>query len=154
VIGKRDHGDAHTTCVGGVNAALGTRDPEDDWTIHAADTFEESQFVNDPEAVQLVAREMPDRIRELAQFMERHSPDRMELDARDLVAREVRESRGSPNGGVYLGVSHRNRSSSGVGSPDVRAVRVAGNRPRRGTGGGRPHRPLHDGWRRRGVPHG
>ena len=38
VIGKRDHGDAHTTwAAGGINAALGSLDPEDDWTIHAAD---------------------------------------------------------------------------------------------------------------------
>ncbi|MFC4356366.1 L-aspartate oxidase [Halobium salinum] len=69
VIGKRDHGDAHTTwAAGGVNAALGTHDPEDDWTIHAADTFDEGHFVNDPTAVELVAREMPDRIRELADW--------------------------------------------------------------------------------------
>ena len=31
VIGKRGHGDAHTTWArGGINGALGTRDPEDD----------------------------------------------------------------------------------------------------------------------------
>ncbi|OAQ53626.1 hypothetical protein HTG_05045 [Natrinema mahii] len=66
VIGKRDHGDAHTTwAAGGVNAALGSLDPEDDWTIHAADTFNEGHHLNDPEAVELTAREMPDRIREL-----------------------------------------------------------------------------------------
>ncbi|QCC57685.1 FAD-dependent oxidoreductase [Natrinema thermotolerans] len=66
VIGKRDHGDAHTTwAAGGVNAALGSLDPEDDWTIHAADTFNEGHHLNDPDAVELTAREMPDRIREL-----------------------------------------------------------------------------------------
>ncbi|WP_226481814.1 L-aspartate oxidase [Natrinema amylolyticum] len=69
VIGKRDHGDAHTTwAAGGVNAALGSLDPEDDWTIHAADTFNEGHHLNDPEAVELTAREMPDRIRELAEW--------------------------------------------------------------------------------------
>ena len=66
VIGKRGHGDAHTTwAAGGINAALGSRDPEDDWRIHAADTLREGHFINDPEAVELVAREMPARIREL-----------------------------------------------------------------------------------------
>ncbi|AFO58711.1 L-aspartate oxidase [Natrinema sp. J7-2] len=66
VIGKRDYGDAHTTwAAGGVNAALGSLDPEDDWTIHAADTFTEGHHLNDPDAVELTTREMPDRIREL-----------------------------------------------------------------------------------------
>jgi len=66
VIGKRDHGDAHTTwAAGGINASLGSRDPEDSWEIHAADTLREGHFLNDPAAVELVAREMPDRIHEL-----------------------------------------------------------------------------------------
>jgi succinate dehydrogenase / fumarate reductase, flavoprotein subunit len=66
VIGKRDHGDAHTTwAAGGVNAALGSLDPEDDWAIHAADTLNEGHHLNDPEAVELTAKHMPDRIREL-----------------------------------------------------------------------------------------
>ncbi|MEA1930282.1 MAG: FAD-dependent oxidoreductase [Euryarchaeota archaeon] len=66
VIGKRDYGDAHTTwAAGGINAALGSRDPGDRWEIHAADTLREGHFLNDPAAVALVAREMPDRIREL-----------------------------------------------------------------------------------------
>ncbi|WP_339104505.1 FAD-dependent oxidoreductase [Haloterrigena salinisoli] len=69
VIGKRDHGDAHTTwAAGGINAALGSLDDEDDWTIHAADTLNEGHHLNDPEAVELTAREMPDRIRELEEW--------------------------------------------------------------------------------------
>ncbi|AXR78600.1 L-aspartate oxidase [Natrarchaeobaculum sulfurireducens] len=66
VIGKRDHGDAHTTwAAGGVNAALGSLDDEDDWTIHAADTLNEGHHINDPDAVELTAHEMPARVREL-----------------------------------------------------------------------------------------
>jgi succinate dehydrogenase / fumarate reductase flavoprotein subunit len=46
--------------------------------------------------------------------MERYSPDQMELDARDVVARaiaqEIAEGRGTDNGGVYLDISHRERS--------------------------------------------
>lgn len=69
VIGKRDHGDAHTTwAAGGVNAALGTLGPDDDWTIHAADTLNEGHHLNDPEAVELTAKHMPDRIRELEEW--------------------------------------------------------------------------------------
>ena len=66
VIGKRAHGDAHTTWArGGINGALGTRDPEDDWTIHAADTLKEGHFLNEPSKVETVAREAPERLREL-----------------------------------------------------------------------------------------
>ncbi|WP_049889132.1 L-aspartate oxidase [Natronolimnohabitans innermongolicus] len=69
VIGKRDHGDAHTTwAAGGINAALASLDEDDDWTIHAADTLNEGHHLNDPDAVELTAREMPDRIRELAEW--------------------------------------------------------------------------------------
>jgi fumarate reductase flavoprotein subunit len=43
-------------------------------------------------------------------YMARHDPDRMERSTRDVVARanylEVAEGRGSPNGGVFLDVSH------------------------------------------------
>jgi succinate dehydrogenase / fumarate reductase flavoprotein subunit len=69
VVGKRDHGDAHTTwAAGGVNGALGSRDPEDDWTIHAADTLKEGHFLNDPVAVETVTEAMPDRLRELDEW--------------------------------------------------------------------------------------
>jgi succinate dehydrogenase / fumarate reductase, flavoprotein subunit len=69
VVGKRDHGDAHTTlAAGGINAALGNRDPEDDWRIHAADTLKEGHFLNDPDGVETVTSAMPDRIRELEEW--------------------------------------------------------------------------------------
>ena len=66
VLGKRGHGDAHTTwAAGGINASLGSRDPEDSPAIHAADTLNEGHLINDPDGVETVARAMPDRIREL-----------------------------------------------------------------------------------------
>ena len=44
-------------------------------------------------------------------FMEKYDPKRMELSARDVVARsiynEIVEGRGTPNGAVYLDVTHR-----------------------------------------------
>ena len=69
VIGKRAHGDAHTTWArGGVNGALGSLDPEDSPAIHAADTLNEGLFVNDPAKVERVTNEMPDRLRELDEW--------------------------------------------------------------------------------------
>jgi succinate dehydrogenase / fumarate reductase, flavoprotein subunit len=44
-------------------------------------------------------------------FMERYAPERMELEARDVVARaiyrEIRQGRGTAAGGVLLDISHR-----------------------------------------------
>ena len=69
VIGKRGHGDAHTTWArGGINGALGTHDPEDSPEIHAADTLKEGHFLNDPDAVERVATDAPVRLRELDEW--------------------------------------------------------------------------------------
>jgi succinate dehydrogenase / fumarate reductase, flavoprotein subunit len=56
LVGKRPSADAHTTlAAGGINAALGTMDPEDSWLQHAADTLKESYFLADPNIVRIVA---------------------------------------------------------------------------------------------------
>jgi succinate dehydrogenase / fumarate reductase flavoprotein subunit len=69
VLGKRPHGDAHTIwAAGGINASLGSLDPEDRWAIHAADTLDEGYFLNDPTAVEMLCRRAPDRIRELDEW--------------------------------------------------------------------------------------
>ena len=69
VLGKRAHGDAHTIwAAGGINASLGSLDPEDRWEIHAADTLDEGHFVNNPTAVEMLCRRAPDRIRELDEW--------------------------------------------------------------------------------------
>jgi succinate dehydrogenase / fumarate reductase flavoprotein subunit len=66
VLGKRSHGDAHTTWArGGINGALGTHDSEDDPTIHAADTLKEGHFLNDPAKVETVTERMPALLCEL-----------------------------------------------------------------------------------------
>jgi succinate dehydrogenase / fumarate reductase, flavoprotein subunit len=66
VLGKRRHGDAHTgMAAGGINASLGTRDPDDHWTLHLADTLREGHFVCDPRAVELLCTAAPDRVHEL-----------------------------------------------------------------------------------------
>jgi succinate dehydrogenase / fumarate reductase flavoprotein subunit len=50
---------------------------------------------------------------ESERFMEQYSPEQMELDARDVVARaiaqEIREGRGTENSGIYLDISHKDR---------------------------------------------
>ena len=69
VLGKRGHGDAHTTWArGGINGALGTHDPEDSPAIHAADTLNEGHLINDPAKVETVTEQMPERLRELDEW--------------------------------------------------------------------------------------
>ena len=69
VIAKRARGDAHTSLAsGGINAALGTRDPEDSWQQHYADTLHEGYFLSDPRVVEIMAREAPEAILEMAEW--------------------------------------------------------------------------------------
>ncbi len=69
ILGKREHGDAHTTwAAGGINASLGSLDPEDRWDIHAADTLKEGHFINQPEAVEMLCKNVPDRVLELQEW--------------------------------------------------------------------------------------
>src|SRR5215218_10121675 len=60
VIGARPRKDAHTVlAAGGINAALGTRDPEDSWQQHFADTLKEGYNLSDPRVVEIMAKEAP-----------------------------------------------------------------------------------------------
>jgi succinate dehydrogenase / fumarate reductase flavoprotein subunit len=94
VLGKRDHGDAHTTWArGGINGALGTHDPEDSWAIHAADTLNEGHFVNDPQKVETVTRQMPERLRELDDWgMEFSRTEDGDIDQRFFGAQSFRRT--------------------------------------------------------------
>jgi succinate dehydrogenase / fumarate reductase flavoprotein subunit len=66
IISKSKRGDPHTTLArGGINAALGTMDPEDNWMIHAADTLREGEFLADYERVEVLCKNAPDAINEL-----------------------------------------------------------------------------------------
>jgi succinate dehydrogenase / fumarate reductase flavoprotein subunit len=66
VIGKRHRLDAHTVlAAGGINAVLGTRDPEDSWEQHFSDTFREGYALSHPRVVELMVQEAPAAIREL-----------------------------------------------------------------------------------------
>jgi succinate dehydrogenase / fumarate reductase flavoprotein subunit len=69
VIAKRARRDAHTSLAsGGINAALGTRDPEDTWEQHFADTLKEGYFLSDPRVVEIMAREASPAILEMAEW--------------------------------------------------------------------------------------
>ena len=69
VIGKRVRNDAHTTlAAGGINAALGNVDPNDDWVQHFVDTYQDGYFIADPEIVETLVKESPDRVNELVDW--------------------------------------------------------------------------------------
>jgi len=68
-IGKRRRDDAHTVLAsGGVNAALGTMDPEDSWEQHAADTLREGHWLGNPVSVGLLSREAPAALDDLVRW--------------------------------------------------------------------------------------
>jgi succinate dehydrogenase/fumarate reductase flavoprotein subunit len=69
IISKSKKGDPHTTLArGGINAALGTMDPDDTWIIHAADTLREGEFLADYERVEALCKSAPDAINELVNW--------------------------------------------------------------------------------------
>ncbi|MBW4438696.1 MAG: FAD-binding protein [Pleurocapsa minor GSE-CHR-MK-17-07R] len=69
VLGKRLRKDAHTVlAAGGINAALGTVDPEDSWQQHFADTFRDGYLLNNAAMVEIMAREAGSAVLELADW--------------------------------------------------------------------------------------
>jgi succinate dehydrogenase/fumarate reductase flavoprotein subunit len=69
IISKSKAGDPHTTLArGGINAALGTMDSEDNWMMHAADTLREGEFLADYEKVEVLCKNAPDAITELVNW--------------------------------------------------------------------------------------
>ena len=69
IISKSKRGDPHTTLArGGINAALGTMDPEDNWMMHAADTLREGEFLADYERVEVLCKNAPNAINELVNW--------------------------------------------------------------------------------------
>src|ERR671922_2330437 len=69
IISKSKRGDPHTTLArGGINAALGTMDQEDNWMVHAADTLREGELLADYERVEVLCKSAPDAINELVNW--------------------------------------------------------------------------------------
>ena len=69
IVSRSKRGDPHTTLArGGINAALGTMDPEDNWMMHASDTLSEGEFIADYEKVEVLCKNAPDTIMELVNW--------------------------------------------------------------------------------------
>ena len=69
IISKSRKGDPHTVLArGGINASLGTMDPEDNWMIHAADTLREGAFLADYERVEVLCKNAPGAVNELVNW--------------------------------------------------------------------------------------
>jgi succinate dehydrogenase / fumarate reductase, flavoprotein subunit len=69
LISKSRKGDPHTVLArGGINAALATMDPEDNWMVHAADTLREGGFLADYERVEILCKDAPDAVNELVNW--------------------------------------------------------------------------------------
>lgn len=69
VISKSKQGDPHTVLArGGINAALGTMDPKDNWMIHASDTLIEGEHIADYERVEVLCKSAPNVIQELVDW--------------------------------------------------------------------------------------
>ena len=94
IISKSKKGDPHTTLArGGINAALGTMDPEDNWIIHAADTLREGEFLADYERVEVLCKNAPDAINELVNWGARfHREDDGRLTQRFFGAHTYRRT--------------------------------------------------------------
>ncbi len=79
--------------AGGINAALGTVDPEDSWQQHFADTWRAGYSLGQPATVQMLAQEAPAAVLELANWgcnFARTADDK--LDQRGLGAHTWRRS--------------------------------------------------------------
>ena len=94
VIGKRLRKDAHTVlAAGGINAALGTVDPQDSWQQHFADTLKEGYYLGDPITVEILTREAPNVVRELVDWgCEFNRTPTGELDQRFFGAHKYRRT--------------------------------------------------------------
>jgi succinate dehydrogenase / fumarate reductase, flavoprotein subunit len=69
IVSKSGKGDPHTVLArGGINAALGTMDPQDNWMIHAADTLREGLFLADYDKVEMLCKNAPDAVNELVNW--------------------------------------------------------------------------------------
>src|SRR5918999_631929 len=69
IVSKNRRGDPHTVLArGGINAALGTMDPQDNWMIHAADTLSEGLFIADYDKVEMLCKSAPDAMTELVNW--------------------------------------------------------------------------------------
>src|SRR5215218_6406732 len=69
IVSKNRRGDPHTVLArGGINAALGTMDLQDNWMIHTADTLREGLFIGDYDKAEVLCKSAPDAVTELVNW--------------------------------------------------------------------------------------
>src|SRR5215203_2907512 len=69
LLAKAEGGDPHTVLArGGINAALGTMDSQDNWMIHATDTLREGLFIGDYDKAEVLCKGAPDAVAELVNW--------------------------------------------------------------------------------------
>jgi len=69
IITKDLLGKAHTVMAeGGLNAALGNLDPEDNWKVHGQDTCRAGAYLNNQRLVEILVKNAPDRVLDLENF--------------------------------------------------------------------------------------
>ncbi|MCL5407783.1 MAG: FAD-binding protein [Candidatus Thermoplasmatota archaeon] len=69
ILSKSLLGKAHTVMAeGGIAAALANVDSKDNWEVHFADTIEEGVYISNYRMAEILAKEAPDRVRELEEY--------------------------------------------------------------------------------------
>jgi succinate dehydrogenase / fumarate reductase flavoprotein subunit len=69
ILSKSLLGKAHTVMAeGGIAAALANVDSKDSWEVHFADTIEEGVYISNYRMAELLAKEAPERVRELEEY--------------------------------------------------------------------------------------
>lgn len=69
ILSKSVLGKAHTVMAeGGIAASLANVDPKDNWEVHFADTVEEGVYISNFRMAELLAKEAPERVRELEEY--------------------------------------------------------------------------------------
>ena len=77
IVSKAKKGDPHTVlATGGINAAFGNMDPEDNWHYHAYDTVKEGAYISNPKAVELLCKNAPQAVNELVKWGARFEKDK------------------------------------------------------------------------------
>ena len=94
VLGKRQKTDVHTVlAAGGINAAFGNVDKEDSWEQHFADTYIEGYGLSEPEVVEIMAKESPQRVLEIDEWGANFAKlDNGEMDQRFFGAHTYRRT--------------------------------------------------------------
>ncbi len=69
ILSKSLLGKAHTVMAeGGIAAALANVDSKDSWEVHFSDTMEEGVYISNYRMAELLAKEAPERVRELEEY--------------------------------------------------------------------------------------